>query len=283
MAKASVPASVMLGSGVCGFRRAPAAGSWCCRGPRPSSCARTSVRRPAGGRIAGGPGREGPDRRGLASSAPAGPHPGCGHSWCPHRTREGPTKTRHDAATYQHGWADRADRADPVSAGPGKVSSVRTVSAPTSRVPPDYCTPARAFPPHGRNRVRPVRPVRPIRAAATPHATTKATPAGLPGPLHPTRHATAARAPKTHQEPVPAPGALPTTGSSPGRHRSRRTRPVQTGSSPGLPRPRESPRFPRKAKQGCQRYPEPAPGGLLGFREQPDSRQRRGGQFQAQD
>jgi hypothetical protein len=44
----------------------------------------------------------------------------------------------------------------------------------------------------------------PVRSAATPHATAQATPAARPGPLHPTRQATAATAQKTPQEPAPA-------------------------------------------------------------------------------
>ena len=65
-----------------------------------------------------------------------------------------------DVATYQHEWADLADREDPPAATPGKVTSGRTVSAwVTGRA--HYCTPARKGPPYGRKGVRPVRPVRP--------------------------------------------------------------------------------------------------------------------------
>ncbi|MBV8128814.1 MAG: hypothetical protein JO114_14295 [Planctomycetaceae bacterium] len=43
---------------------------------------------------------------------------------------------------------------------------------------------------------RALKPTRsgPVRAAATPRPTARATPAARPGPLHPTRQATAARA-----------------------------------------------------------------------------------------
>ena len=51
-----------------------------------------------------------------------------------------------DVATYQHEWADLADREDPPAATPGKVTSGRTVSAwVTGRA--HYCTPARKGPP----------------------------------------------------------------------------------------------------------------------------------------
>ncbi|MBV8606357.1 MAG: hypothetical protein JO034_02705 [Singulisphaera sp.] len=48
----------------------------------------------------------------------------------------------------------------------------------------------------------------PARAATTPGPTAKATPAARPGPLHPTRHATAAKAPRRPREPAPAPEGL---------------------------------------------------------------------------
>jgi hypothetical protein len=52
----------------------------------------------------------------------------------------------------------------------------------------------------------------PVRAAATPHTTAKATPAARPAPLHPTRHATAAKDPRRPKEDAEAaPACAPDT------------------------------------------------------------------------
>ena len=58
--------------------------------------------------------------------------------------------------------ADRADRADPLSAVRGTLPSGCTVVG-SARHPCTYCTPASNFPRAGGGRVRPVRPVRPRR------------------------------------------------------------------------------------------------------------------------
>ena len=74
------------------------------------------------------------------------------------------------ATKLQHGWADRADRADPLSAVRGTFPSGCTAVG-SARHPCTYCTPARNFPRTGGRRVRPVRPVRPARPRSRDPAT----------------------------------------------------------------------------------------------------------------